>query len=344
MNTPSFSAVGHHFIVGISGTKLSELDKQILSQLKPSGILFLKRNFEFNLPYTEWLESFSTLLSSIKEYTERDRMFFSIDHEGGRVHRTPAPLTHFPDPITFREESFSIASKMAHELRSIGINVSWSPSVDIHTNPSNPVIGNRAFGSTVEEVTKFSSQFMRGLLENGILACIKHFPGHGDTNVDSHLALPVVHKSLEELKQCELQPFATLINQGAPLVMTSHIVFPNIDPGSPATLSKLWLQDILRKELGFGGVIVTDDLDMNAVSTHHNPDELCIKAFDAGCELFIVARHPDGSSDKPLRMGKALNDAILKSKELQQKSDQIKEKIDYLLQYAVGHYIPRQIW
>lgn len=343
MHHSLLSDVGHHFIVGISGTRLSDLDKKILNELKPSGILFLKRNFEFNLPYTEWLRSFSELLSSIKEYTERDRMFFSLDHEGGRVHRTPPPLTHFAEPFTFREQSFDIAKTMAHELRSIGINVSWSPSVDIHTNPANPVIGHRAFGTTADEVITFTSAFMRGLLEHGIMACIKHFPGHGDTHLDSHIALPTVDKSLEELRSSELKPFAALINQGAPMVMTSHIMFPQIDPLNPATLSQIWLQDILRKELGFGGIIVTDDLDMKAISERQKDADLSVHALDAGCELFIVARYPDGASDKPLSMAQGLRTAIASSKERMQRSHEAKEKIEYLLQYAVGHYTPHEL-
>jgi beta-N-acetylhexosaminidase len=343
MHHPHLSDVGHHFIVGLSGTRLSDLDKKILSELKPAGILFLKRNFEFNLPYTEWLQSFWELLSSIKEYAERDRMFFSLDHEGGRVHRTPPPITHFPEPITFREQSFDIARTMAQELRSIGINVSWSPSVDIHTNPANPVIGHRAFGTTADEVITFTSAFMRGLLEHGIMACIKHFPGHGDTHLDSHIALPTVDKSLDELRSTELKPFAALINQGAPMVMTSHIMFPKIDPTNPATLSKIWLQDILRKELGFGGVIVTDDLDMKAISERQQDADLSVHALDAGCELFIVARYPDGSSDKPLTMAQGLCAGIANSNERAIRSNQAKEKIEYLLQYAVGHYTPHEL-
>ena len=343
MNSAPLVSLGHHFIVGLSGTKLTDLDKKILSELHPSGILFLKRNFHGNLPYTEWLSEFTTLLSSIKEYAERDKMFFSLDHEGGRVHRTPQPITQFPDPITFKENSFQIASRMAEELRSIGINVSWSPSVDINSNPANPVIGNRAFGTTPEEVITYAGQFMRGLLENGILSCIKHFPGHGDTTVDSHFSLPVVEKTIEELRSFELKPFKALIDQGASMVMTSHIVFPKIHQEAPATLSSFWLKDILRKELGFSGVIVTDDLDMKAVSDHHTPETLSTKAFDAGCELFIVARHPDGSSDKPLSMAKGLYEAISSDKARQKSSDEAKEKIEYLLKHAIGDFKPREI-
>ena len=334
--------IGHHFIIGISGPKLSDLDKKILEELQPTGILFLKRNFLLNTPYQEWLEAFSSLRRAVKEYAARDKMFFSIDHEGGRVHRTPSPLTQFPSPRYLKEKSFMVASAMAVELRSIGINVSWSPSVDINSNPQNPVIGDRAFADSAEEVSMYAAQFLRGLLEHGVLGCIKHFPGHGDTSIDSHFALPQVDKTLAEISSLELKPFAALINQGAPMVMTSHILFPAIDE-NPATLSKFWLQDILRKELGFAGVIVTDDLDMKAVSEHHPDGQLVHDALSAGCELFIVARHPDGSSDKPLSMAAALHNVLKDDKTLQVKSAEAKEKIEYLLRYSVGDYTPYEL-
>ena len=184
---------------------------------------------------------------------------------------------------------------------------------------------------------------MRGLLEHGILGCIKHFPGHGDTAVDSHFSLPVIEKNLESIRQNELKPFAALINQGAPMVMTSHILFPGIDQ-KPATLSTFWLQEILRGELGFNGVIVTDDLDMKAVSERSDGGAaLGAEALQAGCELFIVARHPDGSSDKPLTMAKGLQAAIINDKSLHTASENAKEKIEYLLKTAVGTYQPKEL-
>lgn len=337
------SSVGHHFVVGLAGTTLTDLDKKILEDLRPVGVLFLKRNFIHEASYQEWLSKFATLLDQIKAYTGRDKMFFSIDHEGGRVHRTPAPLTHFPYAAYYQDKCFEVAKAMAIELKSIGINLSWSPCVDINSNPNNPVIGERSFGNTAEIVSQKTALFFRGLVENGMLACIKHFPGHGDTVKDSHFDLPSVDLSLEQLINRELKPFSDLINQGCPMVMTSHIIFPQIDPNNPATLSKIILKDILRKKLGFQGVIVTDDLDMHAISKNFSEQIVVQNALLAGCELFIVARHPDGTSDKLLVMANYLKNEISSNVEAKKASDEAKSKIEYLISHATGHYKPREL-
>lgn len=341
-----FSKVGHHFIVGLSGPALSDLDKKILDDISPAGVLLLKRNFLQEAPYHDWLEVLERLLKGIKEYAGREKLIISIDHEGGRVHRTPPPITQFPDAIQCTNHAYDVAKAMAVELRSIGINLSWSPVCDIHSNPQNPVIGKRAFGHDTKTVSDACSQFARGLLENGVIACAKHFPGHGDTSVDSHKELPVLHATLDELEKRELVPFKRLINEGIPLVMTSHILFPKIDGENPATLSSTILQKILRDSLGFGGIIVTDDLDMNAVSLNRAPSSLVTDAFRAGCELFIVARHPDGSSDKPLTMAHALSEAANKDKTLGEKFLLAQEKILLFLNQSAGSYsiteLPKQ--
>jgi beta-N-acetylhexosaminidase len=337
------SELGHHFIVGVAGSTLTDLDKKILEELQPIGILFLKRNFLHGASYPEWLSAFDNLQKQIKAYTGREKMFFSIDHEGGRVHRPPAPITNFPYAINFKEKSFEVAKAMAIELKSIGINLSWAPCVDINSNPNNPVIGDRSFGTNPEDVSQYAGLFFRGLVENGMLACIKHFPGHGDTTKDSHFDLPSLDLSLEELEKRELKPFVDLINQGCPMVMSSHILFPKIDPNNPATLSRKILNDILRTKKGFNGVIVTDDLDMQAISSHYSEDYVVSAALSAGCELFIVARHPDGTSDKPLSMAHSMAKAIVNNSLLEKISEEAKSKIEYLLHNATGTYLPREL-
>ncbi|MEY2914889.1 MAG: beta-N-acetylhexosaminidase, partial [Cyanobacteriota bacterium] len=182
------------------------------------------------------------------------------------------------------------------ELKSLGINLSWSPVADIFSNPQNPIIGPRAFGITPEKTSQCVREYYQGLREEGILGCAKHFPGHGDTSTDSHLELPILNLSWEDIQNRELIPFQTLIQAQIPLIMTAHILFPQIDPQVPATLSKIILNDILRKELGFQGVIVSDDLDMKAVSEMFMKTGTVARAFDAGCDLFIVSRNINSSS------------------------------------------------
>jgi beta-N-acetylhexosaminidase len=287
---------GNHLIVGVSGTKLSDDDKKILSNLHPVGVIFFATNFRQDVPYDAWVESLGNLTNQVKQYAERDRMFVSIDHEGGRVVRSPLPITRFPYAAFYGERSFAVGKATGMELKSLGINVSWSPVADIFSNPNNPIIGPRAFGVTEETAALHAVEYLQGLREAGIIGCAKHFPGHGDTSTDSHLELPVLNLTQAEMRSRELIPFQKLIAAGVPLVMTAHILFPKIDPNAPATLSKLVLKDMLRDELGFSGVVVSDDLDMKAVSDLFTHPGTVAQSVNAGCDLFIVSRNLPGST------------------------------------------------
>ncbi len=290
------ASFGNHLIVGVSGTTLSDEDKRALSELKPVGVIFFAKNFRDGVPYDVWLQSFRELHQQIREYTERDLMFFTLDHEGGRVVRTPLPITRFPHTVLLRSHSQEVAKATGIELKSLGINLSWSPVADIYSNAQNPVIGFRAFSNTPETTAKAVCEYYQGLKASGIVGSAKHFPGHGDTSKDSHLELPVLNLSLEDLRQRELIPFKALIEAQIPIMMTAHILFPQIDPDWPATLSAAILKNILREELGFGGVVVSDDLDMKAVSDMFMEQGTVARAFNAGCDLFIVSRNIHSSS------------------------------------------------
>ncbi|TAF07928.1 MAG: beta-N-acetylhexosaminidase [Nostocales cyanobacterium] len=295
---------GNHLVLGVSGTTLSDDDKRALSELKPVGVIFFAKNFLDGVVYPVWLESFKNLIQQIREYTERDSLFTSLDHEGGRVIRTPFPITRFPHAYLLRSSStqrsrsqaYQVAKATALELKSLGINLSWSPVADIFSNPQNPIIGPRAFGTTSETASQSAREYYRGLKEGGILGCAKHFPGHGDTSKDSHLELPILDLSVEDLRKRELIPFKDLIAEQIPLIMTAHILFPQIDPEVPATLSKTILNQILREELNFQGVVVSDDLDMKAVADMFMQSGTVAQAFNAGCDLFIVSRNINSSS------------------------------------------------
>ncbi|BBD59110.1 glycoside hydrolase family 3 protein [Nostoc sp. HK-01] len=287
---------GNHLILGISGTKLSDDDKRALSELKPVGVIFFGKNFIDGVPYQVWLASFQELIDQIREYAERDSMFMTLDHEGGRVVRTPLPITRFPYAALLRSQAREVAKATARELKSLGINVSWSPAADIYSNPHNPVIGPRAFGNTPETAAQGALAYYLGLQESGILGCAKHFPGHGDTSTDSHFELPVLNLTVQDLRDRELIPFKALIDAQIPLIMTTHILFPQIDPDVPATISQRILKNILREELGFEGVVVSDDLDMKAISDRFTQSGTVARAFNAGCDLFILSRNINSSS------------------------------------------------
>jgi beta-N-acetylhexosaminidase len=293
--TPSdLSSFGDFLIIGLHGTSLTEYERRMLETIRPAGVLLLGRNFRHGAPYGKWMSELRDLLSELRKRTGRERMFITLDHEGGHVVRPPAPITRFPYPSLYREKARKVAKATAVEIKSLGVNVSWAPSTDIHSNPSNPVIGPRAFGQSADEVEKFAIAYYKGLTESGVVGCAKHFPGHGDTSVDSHLELPMVDKTLEELKENELRPFRKMLKLGVPFVMTSHILFPRIDPLYPASISPTILRGILREKWKYDGVVVSDDLEMKAIAEKFNERGTLAKAFYAGLDMFCMARHPTG--------------------------------------------------
>ncbi|MEH2139282.1 beta-N-acetylhexosaminidase [Nostoc sp.] len=333
---------GHHLILGISGTTLSDDDKRALNELKPIGVIFFAKNFLDGTPYQVWLENFKDLNSQIREYTERDSMFITLDHEGGRVIRTPLPITRFPHALLLRSHAHEIAKATAVELKSLGINISWAPVADVFSHPHNPVIGSRAFGNTPEIAAKYSRDYYFGLQESGILGCAKHFPGHGDTSKDSHIELPILDLTLEDLRLRELIPFKALIEVQIPLIMTAHILFPKIDADVPATLSQTILKTILREELGFEGVVVSDDLDMKAISDMFMKPGTVARSFNAGCDLFIVSRNINSSSlERTYQIAEDFVDSLSKGSLDESVVEAARERIDKLL--AVTPQYPVEI-
>jgi beta-N-acetylhexosaminidase len=218
----------------------------------------------------------------------------AIDEEGGDVTRlyqstgSPYPGNALLGRIDDVDHTGLVARTVGWELRLAGCNLDLAPDVDINSNPDNPVIGVRSFGADPALVARHAAAWIRGLESTGTAASAKHFPGHGDTAQDSHLALPVVDLSLAELRRRELVPFVAAIAAGARTVMTSHIMVPQIDPFAPATFSRIILQDLLRRELGFTGVIVTDALDMVGASGSIGIPEAAVRAVAAGCDLLCI--------------------------------------------------------
>jgi beta-N-acetylhexosaminidase len=177
------------------------------------------------------------------------------------------------------------------EIAALGFNVDYAPVLDVHTNPANPIIGDRAFGSEPGPTAAQALAFWRGLESAGVRGCGKHFPGHGDTATDSHLDLPRVEASEPRLRATELAPFAEAARAGVPMLMTAHVVYPAIDD-APATMSRRWLHEIARDALKFEGVIVSDDLDMKAVSERWPIRDVVVKSLAAGCDCFLACRNP----------------------------------------------------
>lgn len=251
--------------VGEPAAELSQREAGIFAELRPAGIMLRKRNFLQGEPYDVWLKAYQRLLSDVREAIGRPAIIVSIDHEGGAVRRFPAPITRFPYAATYGSSLpavEAVSAAMAKELSALGVNLSYWPVADIHSNPANPVINQRSFGTTVQAVSQAACVCARTLRAHGVIPCAKHFPGHGDTALDSHVALPSLQYSRQELEQRELAPFHALIQDGIEMVMSAHLMVPSLDPDNPATVSPTIQRDILRNSLGFNGVTISDALGM----------------------------------------------------------------------------------
>jgi beta-N-acetylhexosaminidase len=218
-----------------------------------------------------------------------------VDQEGGRVQRVRAPATEWPPMAALAHHPPEVARQvgraLGEELAALGLTLDFAPVLDVHTNPQNPVIGDRALGPEPEVVAERGAQLLQGLHAAGVGSCGKHFPGHGDTLLDSHLDLPVVGHDEARLRAVELVPFARAVAAGVPMIMTAHVVFPALD-ALPATLSPRVLR-LLRRDLGFDGVIVSDDLEMKAVADRYGIEELVVRSLQAGCDAFLVCHRAD---------------------------------------------------
>jgi len=309
--------LGKHFIVGVQGAVLLSEERTLWQKLRPLGVIIFKRNVAQT---ADWRPSLRDLILELKELSGRDDFIASIDHEGGRVHRLSPPITLFPAAKNWKGNSFAVGAAMGRELASLGINLNFAPSFDVLTQTNNKVIGERAFSSEPETVLASGLAFLQGLESEGVLGCAKHFPGHGGTLEDSHYALPSIELSKEELDTQELLPFKGYIESGRKLIMTAHVVYKALDLENPATLSKAILSGLLRDELGFQGAIITDALDMGALSKV-SPAEVATKFIKAGGDLFCVCqdtndKNSEGKKLTPIQAALAYSDALSLNSEI----------------------------
>jgi beta-N-acetylhexosaminidase len=237
----------------------------------------------------------------------------AIDEEGGEVTRlyqsvgSPFPGNALLGRIDDEAYTEQVARTVGWELRRAGCTLDFAPDVDINSNDANPVIGVRSFGASPELVARHSAAWVRGLQSTGIAACAKHFPGHGDTAQDSHLALPIIDLPIETLRERELLPFAAAIAAGAKTIMTSHILLPQLDD-VPATFSARVLEGLLRGELGFDGVIVSDALDMKGASGRNGIPDAAVRALAAGCDLLCIGT--ENTDEQLTAIAAAIDDAV----------------------------------
>ncbi|WIT13955.1 beta-N-acetylhexosaminidase [Paucibacter sediminis] len=264
-----------------------------------------------------------------------------LDQEGGSVVRATflpqAPSAMALGAADDEDLAESVGAAVARGLRSIGINWNFAPVLDINNNPANPVIAERSFSEDADDVTRLAGAWMRGSLRAGVACCVKHFPGHGDTHVDSHLALPTVDKSRAELDALELRPFKAFCHkpgEAAPAVMTAHIVYPQIDPEHPATLSTKILGDILRREWGYEGVVITDALMMKAIFERYGYARAAVLAIQAGADMILA----QGSLDEQGQSIAALEAAFARGELSQAQGERARARLDALARaYPVQH-------
>ena len=291
-------------VAGIEGTEPGEDAVQAVQGYQVGGVILFGRNVES-------AEQLAALTNGLKELNgDYVPLFLCVDQEGGRVDRMPPEVSRTPSAWsvgqTLDTEGVGAAygALLAEECAAFGFNMDFAPSLDIWSNPENTVIGDRAFGTDAAAVTGAANETALGILSGGVIPVAKHFPGHGDTAVDSHYGLPVVDKSLEELEELELRPFRQAIDTtcvygtyggdtSIPAIMVAHILLSQIDPDNPASLSPEVVTGLLREEMGYEGVVCTDDLTMGAISNTYGMGEAAVLAVEAGCDLLLVCHGAD---------------------------------------------------
>ncbi|WP_028610905.1 beta-N-acetylhexosaminidase [Paenibacillus harenae] len=280
--------IGQMVLVGLEGTTLQSDAKEMIERYRVGGFILYKDNID-NASQTV------SLLNQLKEANAANKapLWLSLDQEGGKVNRMPEQLKELPTAraigkVNNSEYTKRIGQAIGEELQAFGFNMDFAPVLDINSNPDNPVIGNRSFGADPDTVTQHGLEMMRAIQSKDVAAVVKHFPGHGDTSVDSHLELPVVTKSLSELKSFELLPFIEAVREDADAVMIAHLLIPKIDNKYPASLSGKVITDLLRDELAYDGVVITDDMTMGGITKHFGMGEAAVLTVQAGSDILLI--------------------------------------------------------
>lgn len=302
------------FIFGFDGLNLSPKTHQFITSNPLGGVILFKRNIAS-------LEQVVSLTTEVIEATLVNPCFISVDQEGGSVARLRGICTDLPAMSSLEhlfntpEKIFRIGASLGRELVALGINLNFAPVCDVR-NHDNPLINDRSFSCDPNKVAALAVPFIQGMQASGVAGCAKHFPGHGRTVADSHLTRPTVLASLAELNEAELVPFRAAINGGVATIMTAHILYRTIDAHLIATLSPMILDNILRKDLGFTGLIISDDLDMKGIADHHELAEALELGLEAGVDLFIIGN----DFEKTKEAIDLLNTAIKRSASLEKKA------------------------
>lgn len=298
--------IGQLLIIGFNGTSIDERVETMIKKYHIGGFILFRENISS-------VEQTTELLNTLKDTNKTNPipLFLSIDEEGGRVRRLPYPFLKLPTAkkigdINDKNISFQYGKILGRRIKSIGFNMNFAPVMDVNSNPQNPVIGDRAFGATVDIVSNTGIQVMNGINSENIIPIIKHFPGHGDTSADSHINIPIVDKGLTQIEHLELIPFTRGIEAGVDGVMIGHIMFPQIDDTYPATLSKRIITDILREKLFFDGVVISDDMTMGAIAKNYEIEDAAVSYLKAGGDILLICH----GHDEPIKVIQRIKEEV----------------------------------
>ena len=278
--------IGQLVMAGFPGPTITAELRAVAREYDLGGVVLFGRNVEAP-------EQVAELSHEVQAMSHELPLWVSVDQEGGRVARLREPFTVWPPMCTLgRSGDIGLATRfaraLARELRAVGVSLDYAPVLDVHTNTRNPVIGDRALSNEAEDVARLGAAIIEGLQGEGVAACGKHFPGHGDTSSDSHHELPVVDHPPERLREVELVPFRAAVASDVAMIMTAHVLYPAVDEEHPATLSPYIVTEMLRHGLGFTGLIATDDLSMKAIAADRSVESACVAAIGAGCDLLLL--------------------------------------------------------
>ena len=286
---------GQLAIAGFAGHTIPQDLRRIAREFDLGGVIYFARNVDSP-------DQVAELSREAQELARDIPLWVSVDQEGGRVARLRSPFTLWPPMNTLgRSGDEKLAERFARalaaELTAVGVSLDYTPVLDVLTNPANPVIGDRSLAERAEDVARLGTVIIRTLQQEGIAACGKHFPGHGDTSVDSHFELPLIEHPPDRLEAVELVPFQAAIRAGVASIMTAHILIPALDEERPATLSPRVVTRMLKEDLGYGGLVLSDDLEMKAISGRYGIEDATVMAVAAGCDAVLMcAADPDGQA------------------------------------------------
>ncbi|QJC50367.1 beta-N-acetylhexosaminidase [Paenibacillus albicereus] len=282
--------IGQLQLAGVDGRMPDQAVVRLIEQRQVGGFILFRRNMET-------ISSTVALLNELKRLNRQaggQPLFLGVDEEGGRVSRFPSSMTRLPASGTVGASgdaayAGAVGRQQAERVKAFGFNVNFAPVLDVNSNPDNPVIGDRSFGGSPELVAKLGIAQLKAHRKAGVLGVAKHFPGHGDTSVDSHKQLPVLNHSMSRLSKIELAPFEAAIEEDADAVMIAHMLLPKLDPDWPATLSSKIIDGLLRGKLGFEGLVVSDDMTMGAIKDNYELGEAAVRFVAAGGDVVLVS-------------------------------------------------------